>query len=645
MAMNRELKITIVGDASKLRQAAAQAKADLESAANAAKKIDESVAKAEKSTSAEAKSAHTAKTELEGAANAAKKNADATQASATSAERLRVVARAVKAEAGGIADASQLMRANFGAIAASVQQIQAAAARAAADLEKVARNTSKGGSASPEEGGTGRKEALKKGLGYAAVGAVGLTGLNKQVFGDLRRQDEAMLEAGAAMAAARERIRTLAGIKGKGFSSEEDIANVLDLQRETGLTLEQAVKFEEGMLNEGITSIGNTISAPEFAKYRKKAAKYLQTKALDPGAFEEASNLAGKTLRFRDYTKPGTGADMAVADLVTMFDVLNMGSGSIPVLLRELGQASGYLNENEKRGYVQDPGVFAMTTSMGAQFAPGQAGTYIRQAIRALTKFEGPQGETLKEAKITGNDSLLQAMTKMKAYLEKTAVAQGIKPSFYLQQHGFHDQEAREAIVNYMTAMDSSMVKEQRKIVEKPRLQAAAKADEEFKAFQQSTEGQALIAKQAAETQKLVAGKAFEAGLPFIQQADMAVQVERMTKGDSTAGVLSRGAWNLLTAVTNFAGFDIPGADEVESRWKQAEMLTAEANRLGVRAPEFSALDYRAESATWTRMMSSAAESLRQAAAALNKTPTAPTVGATVPPPIGAAPAVTGPVQ
>lgn len=611
MASNRELKITIVGDSSRLRQAANQAKADLEAAAAAAKKIDEAAAKAEKATEAEAAAAKSTKKELEGAADAAKRTAAEAQGAAKATDKLRQSAKQTKTEAEGVGDAAKKTKDGFDGAATGSEKLRGSIVRIVA----------------------------------SSVGFAALAGAIRGVTDELAKMNERTVTAGERMASARQRIRSLAGIKGTGFSTDQDVKQVFDIQRQTGFTNEEAVRFMEGMLNEGISSIGNKITQPEYDKYQLQAGKLISAKALGP-AQDDASNLAGSMLRWKDYSK--SGADAAIGDFKSVFDVLNLGSGSMPVLIREMTQASGYLNENEKRGYFKDPAKLAVATSMGAQFAPGQAGTYIRQAIRALTKFEGPQGETLQEARISPNDDFFESMGKMKTYLEKNAVAKGIRPSFYLQTHGFTEQESREAIVNFMTAMDSSAYKAQRAMVDKPRSGALAAA--EIKAFQQSLEGQSLIAKQVAETRELEASMRTEAALPIMDAAKGAVNLERIQER-STWQPLKRGAYDKLVdnpLANMFFGRALPTSEELDVRAKQAELLDQQARQMGVEPPglgRFNSTFFNP--VEWTQQLGDAASKLKDAAAIMSKTaPTAPpTVGTPVPPPIGAAPAITGPVQ
>ncbi len=332
------------------------------------------------------------------------------------------------------------------ALEAQLNQVTTSAQAATTAAAGVGGGSGLGGGRGGAGAGSGAAGGAGSAIGTRALVGAGI-GLGVQ---GARRVARAIGEAGANQrdffadaadktAAFRLSLREIANLDGKTDVDDATIRDQLAFQRHTRMSEDEAREFREqfkGAVASG-KSRGN-ITDTVANELEKEAGRFSVRYDLDAPVAGKMAGLLG------EYSKIPTAAAGA-GQLAEAAEHLNvLGVGKVRQMMGPmLGLAGEMVDENGGR--------FASIPQMSANYAattiraksPAIAATQIRQANRALRKFNGQEEEAaLKGAGITLDDDYMTALRKMAPFVT------GPGGDKYLADNGFGNSTERSALIS-----------------------------------------------------------------------------------------------------------------------------------------------------------------------------------------------------
>jgi hypothetical protein len=294
------------------------------------------------------------------------------------------------------------------------------------------------------------------GIGVAFAGlAVGKTVLGgiAGAFAQAKQNADDMARKTLDTYAALKALASVAGRDSNGqFGSE-----VLGFAQKTGMSGHDASTFQEGFLGRSQIVKGVTIGAKGFDKYMEGAGTLAAGKGIPA---DVAGDLFGGVLKGEDFRKQAPKdeakqAKLALGRAAGALDILDAGSGKMPVLGPQLNQLLAALtSEDALKGVFRNAGEAAVATSAAAEFNPEEASVLTQRTASGL-RDTGNKNKAgfFKQSGISNKDSFFEALAKAKPLLDKE-VAKGVPVDEALTKFGFSEIRENRGLRTFYNAYD-----------------------------------------------------------------------------------------------------------------------------------------------------------------------------------------------
>jgi hypothetical protein len=255
----------------------------------------------------------------------------------------------------------------------------------------------------------------------------------------------------------RDKMRELANLGGKSGPDNEVVGETVKMGMKAGMMPDDMRKYLEQY--EGSSPAGvqkGHIDQKTKEELALEGAKFANRVKISPAT---GGDLAGVIPQYTDLTKDKDGkatrqqdrVKIAMGQMGRVAYGLNEGRGNLEPLVRSLLNTAGAV----VGGPVEDLAELAAIQGVASTHAnPREAGTRVRQAVRALRDTSGPAGLAMKNTmKIGDQDTHLQRLEKVKTYLDK-AEKNGKGGDIALREMGFSDDDEIRAIVEEVHDLD-----------------------------------------------------------------------------------------------------------------------------------------------------------------------------------------------
>ena len=312
-----------------------------------------------------------------------------------------------------------------------------------------------------------------------------------------------------------------------------------------GMSGNEASQFRESFMGRAQIVKGKTLDENEFEKFAEMSGALVSAKGIP---LDVGGDLMGSVLKTENFKNRGQGAKEAFARGKSAIDILDAGSGKMPILGPQFTQLSSLTRESGLEGVFRNAAEQAVATSVAAEHDPGEAAVTVNRYSQALRKFDDKEiGPALKKAGITDKDSFLEATAKMNKVIE-AEVSKGVPVDTAIKNIGFHEQREVRGAKTFFGARDTVLKAQTDRMNAGLGPEAAVRAQSDLEEMKKTETFKDSQSKAIAERAKTIAGIS-RTGVTIAKQKaeadvvpdDMSVwaQLRRAGKSAATLGRVS----------------------------------------------------------------------------------------------------------
>jgi len=349
-------------------------------------------------------------------------------------------------------------------------------------------------------------------------------------------------------------LREIAAIKEKFAPDEAELAHRMRVRVGSGMAHEQAVGYQENLLNALGTVSKDKLSDKERENLEVEGAKFVARTSRNAAT---ASAKAATLGMLPNFMKPAPGKELQATDVTNMGDaidvILGRGMGSAETMATNYQDVlSAMTSEDEMKGFFRDPRQAAALTSIASGFDKGAPGTATLQAarqLRSFTKFRKKKGttsaqtEALTKMGITEGDDPQQAMMKLFKYADENFKGEAFDAA--LQRMGFGDETGNKRLAQFYGQYKKGTFKELTDLAAAPIVPGAV--DEKNAAFAKSKVGRDLISKAKIDAAKINRGAG---GVDLtVEKQEAEAQLIEEGADDNPLNIIRRGVVGWFTGL------------------------------------------------------------------------------------------------
>lgn len=296
----------------------------------------------------------------------------------------------------------------------------------------------------------GMAASLKGAGAYLAAGLGAREALQRvaATSADQRERQQASSALVVDLRSSLQELANLTGFMGTGEVTEKTIRDQLAFQLETGTTTDKAIAFREQFRSSiGAGEARGNITGDIADITEKDLATFMARTKMDPAM---AGKLAGNISEYEKISRP----HQILENFGEMGYYLNkFGLGKMADIAAPLQELRGRFLDAEGGGgkFASEADMtlmYALTTNRGPK-SPAANKTMMVQAQRALRRFEGDTGESLRRLGITPDMDYLTALRKM----QPTAL--GPDADITLSEMGFGNSTERTSLIRQASVLQT----------------------------------------------------------------------------------------------------------------------------------------------------------------------------------------------